>query len=183
MKINNPIILESNMLILKELRLNNVTKEYVGWLNDVEVNKYLESRFVTHNERTVREFVENCAKSNLKYLFGIFIKSDMRHIGNIKLGPINTYHNYAEVGLMIGDKDSWGKGFASEAISMVTQFGLNQLDLDKLSAGCYESNIGSKKSFEKSGYKVEGLMRNQVNLLRGRENVWKVGCIKSDLKD
>ena len=87
MKINNPIILESNMLILKELRLNNVTKEYVGWLNDVEVNKYLESRFVTHNERTVREFVENCAKSNLKYLFGIFIKSDMRHIGNIKLGP------------------------------------------------------------------------------------------------
>jgi [ribosomal protein S5]-alanine N-acetyltransferase len=81
---------------------------------------------------------------------------------------------------MIGDKDSWGKGFASEAISMVTQFGFNQLKLAKLSAGCYENNIGSKKAFEKSGYKVEGFLRSHVKSHLGREGVWNMGCIASD---
>jgi RimJ/RimL family protein N-acetyltransferase len=104
----------------------------------------------------------------------------MKHIGNIKLGPINIHHNYAEIGLMIGDKDSWGKGFASKSISMITQFGFNQLELEKLNAGCYENNIGSKKSFENAGYQVEGFLRSHVDSVNGREGVWRLGCLKSD---
>ena len=104
----------------------------------------------------------------------------MKHIGNIKLGPINIHHNCAEIGLIIGDKDSWGKGLASRAISIVTQFGFNQLKLAKLSAGCYENNIGSKKAFEKSGYQVEGFLKNQVNTIDGREGVWRMGCSNFD---
>jgi RimJ/RimL family protein N-acetyltransferase len=173
-------ILKSDELILKELTSNDVTQQYIEWLNDFEVNKYLESRFLRQDQRTVKEFVETCQKSRLNFLFGIFIKNSMKHIGNIKLGPINTHHNYAEIGLMIGDKDSWGKGFASKAVSMVTQFGFYQLKLEKISAGCYESNIGSKKAFEKSGYQVEGLLRNHVELADGRESVWRLGCLKSD---
>ena len=173
-------ILKSDELILKELTSSDITKQYIEWLNDCEVNKYLESRFIHQDEHTVKAFVEACQYSELHFLFGMFLQGSMKHIGNIKLGPINIHHNSAEIGLMIGDKDSWGKGFASKAVSMVTQFGFNQLKLAKLSAGCYENNIGSKKAFEKSGYQVEGLLRNHVELADGRESVWRLGCLKSD---
>ena len=63
---------------------------------------------------------------------------------------------------------------------MISQFGFNQLKLAKLSAGCYENNIGSKKAFEKSGYQIEGFFRNHVKLINGREGIWKMGCLASD---
>ncbi len=179
MGITSPI-LKSDELILKELTSSDVTQQYIEWLNDFEVNKYLESRFIHQDEHTVKTFVEACQYSELHFLFGMFLQGSMKHIGNIKLGPINIHHNYAEIGLMIGDKDSWGKGFASKAVSMVTQFGFNQLKLAKLSAGCYENNIGSKKAFEKSGYQIEGFLRSHVKSINGREGIWKMGCLASD---
>jgi [ribosomal protein S5]-alanine N-acetyltransferase len=175
-------ILRSDELILKELTSIYVTQQYIEWLNDFEVNKYLESRFIHQDKHTVKAFVGACQCSELHFLFGIFLQDNMKHIGNIKLGPINTHHNYAEIGLMIGDKDSWGKGFASKAVSMITQFGFNQLKLDKINAGCYENNIGSKKAFERSGYKVEGFLRGQVKSVNGREGIWKMGCLPSDFR-
>jgi [ribosomal protein S5]-alanine N-acetyltransferase len=60
------------------------------------------------------------------------------------------------VGLMIGDKTSWGKGIAFEAIELVTQYGFEELNLRKLTAGMYEQNVGSYKSFLKAGYQEVG---------------------------
>ncbi len=175
-----PIVLKSNLLVLKELESTDVTQQHVDWLNNPKVNQYLESRFILQDKYTVKEFVENCKQSDLCFLFGVFTVDSMKHIGNIKLGPINLNHNYAEIGIMIGDMDAWGMGFASKAISMVTHFGFYQLKLFKISAGCYENNVGSKKAFEKSGYQVEGLLANQVESTNGREGVWRLGCFKDN---
>jgi RimJ/RimL family protein N-acetyltransferase len=102
----------------------------------------------------------------------------MRHIGNIKIGPINLNHQIAPIGILIGDKNEWGNGYASEAIQIVTQFGFDKLNLMKIYAGCYESNIGSKRAFEKSGYEVEGFFRSHVKVKNRREGCWQL-CIVS----
>jgi RimJ/RimL family protein N-acetyltransferase len=182
MSITTKIILKSDILVLQELESSDVTRTYIDWLNDFEVNKYLESRYMNHDKNTVKAFVDACRNSELEFLFGIFLKGSMKHIGNIKLGPINKHHKRADIGLIIGDKDCWGKGFAKEAISMIGQFGFNQLKLAKLTAGCYESNIGSKKAFEKSGYNVEGFLKGHVVSANVREGVWQLGCLASDFK-
>jgi len=180
MNVTKSIVLKSDTLILKELEPDNVTNKYVNWLNDPEVNQYLESRFVQQNKHTVKMFVKNCKNSKVDFIFGIFLLDGVTHIGNIKLGPVSVYHKHASIGIMIGDKEYWGKGFESQAISMITQFGFNQLKLEKLCAGCYESNIGSKKAFEKSGYQVEGFIKNHVNSINGREGSWMLGCSRLD---
>jgi RimJ/RimL family protein N-acetyltransferase len=182
MNITTKSILKSDILILKELESNDVTQTYIDWLNDFEVNKYLESRYMNHDINTVKDFVDSYRNSEIEFLFGIFLKGSIKHIGNIKLGPINKHHKRADIGILIGDKDYWGKGFAKEAISMISQFAFDQLKLAKLTAGCYESNIGSKKAFEKSGYNVEGFLKGHVVLSNVREGVWKFGCLASDFK-
>ncbi len=175
------IVLKSGPLILREININDVTKKYVNWLNDPDVNQHLESRFVLQNDSTVKNFVEDCNKSKTVFLFGIFIEKNNKHIGNIKLGPINKYHNHAEIGLMIGDKSEWGKGYGSRAIFEVTNFAFNQLKISKVNAGCYESNTGSKKSFNKVGYKVEGVLKEHVVFNGHREDVLRFGCFPYSL--
>ena len=175
------IVLKSDELIIKEINHSDITMEYVEWLNDKEVNQHLESRFIHQDLNTVSKFVDSCQKNKQVFLFGIFTIKSMKHIGNIKLGPINKRHKSAEIGIIIGDKNYWGKGFAKQAISVVIQFGFDQLNLKKIVAGCYENNFASKKAFEGSGFKVEGFLRSHVKSVNGREGVWRLGCIKSDL--
>ncbi len=175
------IEIKSEKLYLRELLPKDVTKDYVTWLNDPEVNTYLESRFVKHTLESVKEYVKGVFYDDQYYMFGIFLRKNSKYVGNIKLGPINLHHKRSEIGLMIGDKSAWGRGVGTEAIKMVTKFGFNELNLLKISAGMYESNIFSKKSFEKVGYKAEGLYRNHVDSCSGREGYWVVGISSGEL--
>ena len=52
----------------------------------------------------------------MRFFLPFAIKTTDKHIGNIKLGPINWIHRYGDISLLIGDKDYWGKGIATEAI-------------------------------------------------------------------
>jgi RimJ/RimL family protein N-acetyltransferase len=175
------VILTKNRIILRQLTVDDVTQNYVDWMNDPVVNEYLESRSVTHSMETVIEFVSNMHKSREDILFGIFFGKNEKHIGNIKLGQINEYQKSATIGLAIGDKDFWGKGIATMAISLVTNYGFMDLELEKICAGCYEHNLGSKKAFLKTGYQVEGFLKNQVKTVGGREGVWQMGVSLSEI--
>jgi RimJ/RimL family protein N-acetyltransferase len=177
----NSIVLSSDILLLKLLDADSVSKKYVDWLNDNEVNKYLESRHLFHDMQTVKSFVELSLNSELDFLFGIYIKNKMEHIGNIRLHSIDKKNGNAEIGLLIGEKKYWGMGYATKSIFLTTQFAFNKLELNKVCAGCYEHNIGSKKSFEKCGYQVEGFLRSHVESINGREGVWRLGCLSKEL--
>ena len=89
-----------------------------------------------------------------------------KHIGNIKVGGINHYHRYADIGFLIGEKNYWGKGFATEAIALATDFAFNTLKLHKVWGGLYSPNIGSLRAFQKNGYEQEGIKKSQY-LLNG----------------
>ena len=126
-------------------------------------------------QKDVKRFVEEINNDKYNILLGIFIKKSMKHIGNIKIGPINLHHKTAYIGLLIGDNSEWHNGYATESIQAVTKFCFNKLNLMKIVAGCYESNIGSKKAFEKSGYEVEGFLCSHVETDHGREGCWQLG--------
>ena len=98
-------------------------------------------------------------KSKNNFLFGIFLKENNEHIGNIKIGNINSFHRFADLGIMIGKKELWGKGYATEAIKLATRFAFRKLNLHKLTAGMYAPNKGSHKAFLKCGYVDAGRLR------------------------
>ena len=89
-------------------------------------------------------------------VFFAIVRKDLgKLIGTIKIGSISWEHGTGEIALMIGDKASWGKGFATEAIGLVSGYAFNDLGLRKLTAGIYEDNIGSIKAFLKAGFLEE----------------------------
>jgi RimJ/RimL family protein N-acetyltransferase len=156
-----PRYLEGERLYLRDIRREDVTERYVQWLNDPEVNRYLESRFAPSTLDSVRAFVESKIGDRDNILFAIVLKDGERHIGNIKLGGINWHHRFADVALMVGERAAWGHGYGSEAIALVTRYAFDALGLQKLTAGCYASNAASAKAFLKVGWVQEAIKRHQ----------------------
>ena len=171
------IVPENATVSLFVLMPEHVTEAYVSWLNAYEINQYLECRFVTHTVESTRAFVTTTLASPNNVFLGIKCRLLDRHVGNIKLGPINQNHGTGEVGFLVGDKAASGRGVATSAISMVIEIARNQLNLRKLTAGCYASNGGSRRALEKSGFVIEGIRPAQVLLNGMPEDIVVMGCI------
>lgn len=154
--------LSGERIYLREVRLSDVTERYYAWLNDPEVYQFLETRFVPRSIENIADFVRRMDSCENEPFFAICTKDSDLHVGNIKLGPINWHHRNADISLLIGDRDYWGKGIASEAIGLITDYGFKMRNLNKLKAGCYAENIGSAKAFERCGYLREGLLRSHA---------------------
>ena len=150
----------SPRLLLRDIRDDDINANYYRWLNDPEISQYLETRFQPQSLPQIAAFVAARRGSLDEQLLAICLRSDGRHIGNIKLGPINWLHRRAEISLFIGEQDCWGQGLASEAIALLCRHAFVTLNLNKLMAGAYEGNIGSIRAFEKCGFQREGLVRD-----------------------
>lgn len=154
--------LAGSRIFLRNVNINDVNERYYQWLNDHEINKYLETRFIPWSLENISQYVKRFDGKMDEPFFAICLLDNNEHIGNIKLGPINWYHRNADVSLFIGEKRLWGKGYGKEAIALVTKFAFERLNLNKLKAGCYIDNVGSIRAFEKCGYQREGLLREHV---------------------
>lgn len=174
---------ESARLRLRRLGPDDVSSVYVDWLNDVETVRYTEARHRRHSLESVREFVTACQARTDVYLWGIFEQADGSHVGNIKLGPIDVIHRHASVGLIIGERDRWGRGYATEAIGIVVRLAFDTLSLHKLTAGVIAGNESSLTAFRKNGFAIEGVRRKH-NLVDG---VWRdetlLGLLSEDVVD
>lgn len=168
---------------LHRLTRSDVTPAYVAWLNDPEVVRYTEARHGAHTLESIAAYVEKLGTGDSDFLMGIFEIEGGRHVGNIKIGQINGIHRTASLGLVIGDKTCWNRGYASEAIRLAARHAFGPLKLHKLTAGIVAGNEASLKAFLKNGFRVEGVRRQQ-NLC---DSVWRdetqVGLLAAEFVD
>jgi [ribosomal protein S5]-alanine N-acetyltransferase len=172
---------ETERLVFRELETSDVSVDYVDWLNDPQVSRYLETRHAPQDAATVAAFVERVGASQIEFLFGIFLRNSGRHIGNIKLGPIREHHAVADVSLLIGARDCWGQGYAAEAIAALSRYAFDEIGVRKLSASMYEENQASMRAFLHAGYVEEGRRRKHYDLGGGRSDLIELGLLPGDL--
>ena len=156
---NKNLVLKSKRLYLRKLRKGDITKVYLGWLNDPIVNKYMECRFRRHTITSLLKYYANESKDNDCFFMGIFLADKHRHIGNIKLHRIDWQHRNGELGIMIGEKDCWGKGYAAEAIKLLVDHAFNRLKLHKVYASIYSVNKNSIRAFKKAGFFIDSIKK------------------------
>jgi RimJ/RimL family protein N-acetyltransferase len=174
------ISFSSERLAFRILEVCDVSNQYVHWLNDPEINRFLETRFTPHTKSSCENFVLAMQADAGSYLFGIFNKKTNAHIGNIKIGSINVNHKVGYISFFIGDKNSWGKGYGAESIHSVTQWGFKFLRLRRIESGCYEGNLAALRSFLKIGYTVEGFHRSSFEFEGHRVGCFILSMLDSD---
>jgi RimJ/RimL family protein N-acetyltransferase/methionyl-tRNA formyltransferase len=156
-----PHKLSDEVVSLRCISEADVGATYLGWLHDKEVIRFLEVRHAPpRTEEDIKSFVRSLIRNSVDLLMGIYLDDGDKHVGNIKLSVVSESSQRAEIGILIGDKSCWGRGVASRAIRLMTDYAVRHLGIRKISAGCYAPNIGSRKAFLKAGYLAEGVLKD-----------------------
>ena len=156
--------LESSRLLLEPLSLSHLSENYVNWLNDSEVNEFLETKG-NYNLSKLNDFLEEQERKEILF-WAIIEKSTKKHIGNIKIDPISKSENSGEYGILIGDKSVWGQGFAKEASLTVINHCFKILNLSKITLGVIVQNKRSVKLYESLGF-VKTTISNNFGVYAG----------------
>ena len=164
---------------LRRLTVADVTDAYVGWMNDAVTNRYMETRWRAHSRADVEAFVADKAASASEHLFAIVELETGRHVGNLKIGPIDSNHARGDLSYFLGEAWARGKGLASEAVALGVRIGFEQLGLVKLTAGIYAENAGSGRVLEKNGFQVEGRRPAHFAFEGGRSDMIEYGLVRS----
>lgn len=158
--INYTTVINGGRCFLAILQKEHASQEYCNWLNDEVVNKYLETRQATVAD--LEKYITEKLESGNCLFFGIFWKENNKHIGNIKLEPIDFKEKSADLGIMIGDKDFWGKGIGVEVVNLITDFVFNTLKLDEINLGVISENKQAIRVYEKCGFKVFNISKDSI---------------------
>ena len=156
--LQDPFIV-GDLCYLRALKESDLDGPYLSWLNDFEVTRYLEVGRTPSTPETLRAFFDDLQKSSDRILLAICDKSDNRHIGNISLRGIHPVHRRADLGIVIGDKDTWGKGYGTEATFLMVDFGFRRWNLHSIYLGVLTSNKAAIRAYEKCGFSIDGTDR------------------------
>ena len=153
------MLIEDGVCGLRRLAMTDVGPAYLGWMNDPEVTRYLESRYASWDLAQLEAWLRGSLADPASHPLAILALPQGRHVGNLKIGPVRQPHRVAEVGVMLGERSLWGRGLGSRALRLAAAWARDSLGLHKLTAGCYANNPGSIRAFEKAGFVREGLGR------------------------
>ncbi|WP_423998200.1 GNAT family N-acetyltransferase [Maribacter sp. IgM3_T14_3] len=137
---------------------------------------------VQETHEVITPWIEANNVPNIRnYTFAIQHKTNNEFIGlfGLRLGP--KKYNRAEVWYKL-HLDYWSKGYATESLKAVLNYGFDVLKLHRIEAGCAVDNIGSAKVMEKVGMKQEGRKRKILPLQSGWSDSFEYAILETDLR-
>ena len=140
------------------------------WVNDEEVTDLLGGEMLAYPASSLVEekFIEAAAASSDKQKnFAIETLAERRYIGGISFNVIDWLHRCAGLGIVIGDKSLWGKGYGTDAMRVMMRLGFDKMNLHRLWLHVHDYNQRAIASYEKCGFKREGVLRED-RFYRGR---------------
>ena len=131
----------------------------MSWLNDPEVCEHNSHHVYPYTKAQGQGYIESTSRDDHNLVLAILAKESKKHIGNIALQKIDLLARSAEYAILIGDKDYWGKGVASEASRLILGHGFTALNLHRIHCGTGSTNTAMQKLAGKLGFKEEGRRR------------------------
>lgn len=155
----------------------------VGWQRDSEFHRLADSDPAQlSSEKKIKAWFEKQAENGFKperYSFTVRTLAEDKFIGFLGLW-VDLIHSEAWVGLGIGERDFWSKGYGTDMMKLCIQYVFSELGVERLSLGLHEYNLRALKSYEKCGFRFEG--RTRQDLLReGRryDSLW-MGILREE---
>jgi RimJ/RimL family protein N-acetyltransferase len=174
-------MLKGKKVVLRTTQKDDV-EHWVRWFNDIEVQKYL-SHYVLYG--VTREDEEECYNSlrkspnNKTYTITTL---EGKVIGMIGLRSITWEWRNAEVVIIIGEKDEWGKGYGTDAMRVLVKFAFERMNLHRIYLHVSGLNQGGVKCYENVGFKKEGVLRESRFLDGKYHDTVVMGILRGELK-
>jgi RimJ/RimL family protein N-acetyltransferase len=160
-----------------------LAKVEVRWQRDTEFHRLADgdpARLTS--EKKIKEWFEKQGENGFqpeRYSFSVRTLDEDKYIGFLGLW-VNLIHSEAWVGLGIGEREFWSKGYGTDMMKLCMQYVFAELCLERLSLGLHEYNPRALRSYEKCGFRLEG--RTRQDLMReGRhtDTLW-MGILREE---
>jgi RimJ/RimL family protein N-acetyltransferase len=161
---------------LSPIDINDVEK-YTEWLNDLEILRNLQLYAATISMENEKEYLNNLSKD---HNYGIIDLETNELIGNCGLMDIDFINQTAEIGIFIGNKSFWNKGYGTEAFSLLIGYGFKALNLHNIMLKVFEYNRSEIKCLEKIGFKTIGIRREALQRDLQKHNIVYMDITKNE---
>jgi RimJ/RimL family protein N-acetyltransferase len=158
-------ILKGDLVRLAAFDPEELGKAYAIWNRDSEFKRLLDTSARLHSAKSTVDFfkkmIEEAKPEN--HFFSIRSLDDNRLLGDIGLDVVNNWiGRNAFVGIGIGDRNDWGKGYGTDAMKIMLRFAFTEVNLNRVILNVFEYNPRAIRSYEKAGFKHEGRMRGAL---------------------
>lgn len=161
---------------LSPINLDDAEK-YTEWLNDSEIIQYLSLYPMMISLHGEREGLISLSKG---HNYAIINLDNDELIGNCGLMDIDNLNRTAEIGVFIGNKQYQNKGYGTEALSLLIDYGFNILNLKNIMLRVYSYNERAIRCYQKVGFKIIGKRRNAIERFQKTFDILFMDIIASD---
>jgi len=142
-----------------------VAEAFNRWNRDSEYWRLLSSdppRLFTLDK--VKKWVEDEFHSNKPDIFMFMIRTleDGKLIGEVDLDGVQWNHGDTYVGISLGEREYWDKGYGTDAMQVILRYAFSELNLHRVTLNVFEYNQRAIRSYEKAGFAIEGRARNYL---------------------
>lgn len=142
-------VLKGRKVLLRPFTRADITETYIGWLNDSDVVRFSNQRFLNHDRESSLRYLSTF-KGTCNLFVSVHCLSDDCPVGTMT-AYVSPHHGTVDVGILIGDKSVWGMGYGQDAWNTLTNWLLERDDIRKLTAGTLAGNHGMIKLMERAG--------------------------------
>lgn len=153
--------LKSENIYLRKVSETDVNELYLEWINNPDITKGLVTGAFPSSIEDLYNYVQQTVALK-DCLFMAICTHDHKHIGNIKLDNFNWIAKTAELGILIGNQNYWGKGIGAEACHLLIKHAFQNLNLRKITLAVFSNNPAAIKLYEKIGFEKEGQLKEHV---------------------
>lgn len=135
---------------------------YGEWYADPEVWRLTSWAAAPLDTKSVQRLFENRELSRTDDSFAIFRKGKQEPIGVISLMNISKAHASADLSVIVGHPEDRDRGYGTEAIEAVLDYGFETLGLNRIGLSVFDFNAAAISAYEKLGFREEGRLRQAI---------------------
>ncbi len=169
------MILKGQRIILRPIRMADAPN-FVRWFKDKEVTRFTSTENVSLAKE--KKVIKSFQKEKNKLRLAIDLLADRRPIGGCSIEYLAP--KVYGLGIIIGEKSCWNKGYGTEVIKLLLQYGFVKKKAERIELDVFEKNKRAQKVYRRCGLKVEGLRRNKVFKRGKMENDYIMAILKKE---
>ena len=173
------MIIEGKKIRLRPLRMDDLD-HIMAWANDWEVTRTLLMGRYPLTRENEKEWLESKLKASSEETVFVIETRDGKYLGGINLFRIQPIDRHAELGLVIGSKKDWGKGYARESMELLIRYGFETLNLHAIYLGVVSFHDRAIKLYRSLGFVEEGRLRHRVFLEGSYHDMISMSLLRDD---
>lgn len=176
-------ILKGELVRLSAVDPEEFSKAFTHWRRDSEFMRLIDSSEVMlRSQKDSQKWIEKELEDQEvnQYMFTIRTLAEDKLLGDIGLSVVNWMSRDAFVGLGIGERDFWGRGYGTDVMKVILRYAFTEINLRRVTLSVFEYNPRAVRSYEKAGFVHEGRMRQFLNREGKRWDMLFMGILRDE---